>query len=326
MHGLEDSLASNEPAFLHRLVHPQIVPVREAQWDPVEDRAITFVMPLFEGGSVHSALLEGYAFSTTQAIRIAADALDALAYLHREHQALHRDTKPGNVVMDKDRKRGFLMDFGSAAAIQSDGAAEAVLGTNIYRAPEARITGRVGRAGDVFGIGMMLYEMVNGRIAWENMRLEAVEARLKAGRRALPDSQLVFGPHVNEPLRRCIRKSIHRDAGRRFATPDDFLRALRRIRSIDWRQVSANGDAIVWEGGWPPHVADAKRARYRVSTRLLAAGKKKGHVRVESDMKLPGGEWRQAVADRTLDPTGRDGLADVFKAVAARAAHRNPAR
>ncbi len=45
MHGLEDALASNEPAFLNQLDHPRIVPVREAQWDPEGDRAISFVNP-----------------------------------------------------------------------------------------------------------------------------------------------------------------------------------------------------------------------------------------------------------------------------------------
>jgi eukaryotic-like serine/threonine-protein kinase len=117
MHGLEDALASNEPAFLNRLEHPRIVPVREAQWDPQGERAITFVMPLFAGGSVHEALVSDYRFSLAQAMTIACDALDALAYLHREWNALHRDTKPGNVVLDEDRRHGYLMDFGSAATI-----------------------------------------------------------------------------------------------------------------------------------------------------------------------------------------------------------------
>src|SRR5207253_1549450 len=99
MHGLEDTLAANEPAFMHRLDHPRIVPVREAQWDPKEERAITFVMPHLAGGSVHDALQEGYRFSLHQAITITIDALDAVAYLHREFSALHCDTKPGNLLL-----------------------------------------------------------------------------------------------------------------------------------------------------------------------------------------------------------------------------------
>lgn len=111
MHGLDDALASNEPAFLHRLDHPRIVPVREAQWDPEHDRAITFVMPHLAGGSVADALLEGYRFSLLQSMVIAIDALDALAYVIREHHALHRDTKPGNILLDERRSHGYLSDL-----------------------------------------------------------------------------------------------------------------------------------------------------------------------------------------------------------------------
>ena len=187
MHGLEDALASNEPAFLNQLDHPRIVPVREAQWDPEGDRAITFVMPLLAGGSVHDALKEDYRFSIAQAITIAIDALDALAYLRREFRALHRDTKPGNVLLDERRAHGYLSDFGSAATVGANGQAAAVLGTNIYRPPEARAVGQVGVDADAYGIGMMLFEMLSERIAWETLDLEegraSTPARIARGAR-----------------------------------------------------------------------------------------------------------------------------------------------
>ena len=154
---------------MNRLEHPRVVPVQKPSGTLPGGRAITFVMPLFPGGSVHDALKEGYRFSVNQAITIAMDALDALAYLHREVGALHRDTKPGNVLLDANRERGYLSDFGSAATMDSDRSAQAVLGTTIYRPPEARQVGRVGVDADVFGIGMTLFEMLNGRIVWETL-------------------------------------------------------------------------------------------------------------------------------------------------------------
>jgi serine/threonine protein kinase len=68
---------------------------------------------------VHDALKQDYRFSIGEAITIAVDALDALAYLHREFMALHRDTKPGNVLLDDQRQHGYLSDFGSAATVNS---------------------------------------------------------------------------------------------------------------------------------------------------------------------------------------------------------------
>src|SRR5579859_6071060 len=206
LHGYEDALASSEPAFLNQLEHPRVTPVREAQFDPDEDRAITFVMPHFEGGSVAEALQADYRFSTFESIQIAMDALDALAYLHRQHNAIHRDTKPANVLLDPVRKRGYLSDFGSAARIDAQGGASAVLGTNVYRPPEARPSGRVGVGADLYGIGMMLWEMLNGRLRWETLDLEVVEKRLQRGLRSVPDAQLGFAPHVPERLRRAVRK------------------------------------------------------------------------------------------------------------------------
>jgi serine/threonine-protein kinase len=163
-------------------------------------------MPLLGGGSVHDALKQDYRFSIGEAMSIAVDALDALAYLHREFLALHRDTKPGNVLLDDQRQHGYLSDFGSAATVDASGQAAAVLGTTIYRPPEARAVGRVGADADVYGIGMMLFEMLSGRIAWEALDIQEVERRLQRGLRALPDSRLEFGPHVPERLRRCVRK------------------------------------------------------------------------------------------------------------------------
>jgi hypothetical protein len=93
IHGLEDALASNEPAFLNQLDHAHIVPVREAQWDPEGHSAITFVMPQLAGGSVNDALKQDYRFSIAQAIAIVVDALDALAYLRREFNAATRPAR-----------------------------------------------------------------------------------------------------------------------------------------------------------------------------------------------------------------------------------------
>jgi eukaryotic-like serine/threonine-protein kinase len=327
MQGLEDALASNEPAFLNRLDHPRIVPVREAQWDPREDRAITFVMPYFAGGSVHDALLEGYRFSIYRSVGIATDALDGLAYVHREFRALHRDTKPGNVLLDENRRHGYLSDFGSAAVVNGAGEAAAVLGTNVYRPPESRLTGRVGIDGDLYGVGMMLFEMLSGRLAWEELDLALVEARLQRGLRAVPDTALQFQPHVPRRLRRCVRKAINRDPGERYGSAEAFIAALRRVRCIDWRH--SEGDSVegVWFGTWPPHLRPERRTEYRVVTRRLQAGKHRGRIRVEADYRKPRAtSWRQAAPDATAEAGDMRALSGYFEQVEASAAQRSPTR
>jgi eukaryotic-like serine/threonine-protein kinase len=326
MHGLEDALASSEPAFLNKLEHPRIVPVREAQWDPEGDHAITFVMPLLAGGSVHDALKDNYRFSIVQAITITTDVLDALGYLHREFNAIHRDSKPGNVLLDEDRRHGYLSDFGSAALIDPQGGAQAVLGTNIYRPPEARASDRVGVAADLYGIGITLLEMLSGRIPWEELELEKVEARLQRGLRAVPNSQLDFAPHVPDRLRRCVRKAINRDPQQRYVSAEAFITALRKVRCIDWRRGEGEGPYGVWTGTWPPQLPRERSIEYRVVSRRLRGGRDSGKLRLESDFRKPGGGWRQAVTDATVAATDSAGIVGVFVAIEASAAHRSPAR
>jgi eukaryotic-like serine/threonine-protein kinase len=326
MHGLEDALAASEPAFLHRLDHPRIVPVREAQWDPDEERAITFVMPHLAGGSVAEALLEGYQFPLQRAIVITIDALDALAYVIREHHALHRDLKPGNVLLDEHRTHGYLADFGSAAQIDAAGGASAVLGTNIYRPPEARLSGRVDVRAEIYGIGMTLFEILNGRLPWEELDLEALEKRLVRGFRAVPESWLEFEPHVPDSLRRIVRKMIHRNPASRHPSPEAAITALRRLRCINWRRDDGVGCVGSWFGTWPPSVRPERQTEFRVTARELAGGTHRGSLRIESDQRRPGGKWRQALTDKTIGANDSASLGAYFAALEVHAAHRSPAR
>jgi eukaryotic-like serine/threonine-protein kinase len=330
MHGFEDALAASEPEFLNKLKHPHIVEVREAQWDPQQDRAIIFVMRLYEGGSIEKALAADYRFSLHQAIDLSVQVLDALAYVNREFGAVHRDIKPGNVLMDDARSNAFLSDFGSAAKLDASGEAAAVLGTDHYRPPEAKKTGRVGRAADLYGVGMALFEMLNGRLPWEQHDFAKIEERLREGRRALSDAVLAeHAPHLPPRLQRVVNKAIARDPDRRFRSPEEFIRALNagKMRSIDWRHESGSGLVGEWVGTWPPTRPLGKRTTYRVKSRSLEAGPEKGKLRLEAQYRRPGGTgWRQAVKSDTLDPADRAGVAAFIDKVEAKAAQREPAR
>jgi serine/threonine protein kinase len=329
-HGLEDALASNEPAFLDRLRHPHIVEVREAQWDPDQPGAIVFVMRRYAGGSVEQALRDDYRFSLHQSVDLATHTLDALAYIYRHHGAIHRDVKPGNLLLDEAHANAYLSDLGSAATLDANGEAAAVLGTDHYRPPEAKSTGKVGRSADLFGLGMALFEMLNGRLPWETHDLAKVEARLKAGRRALPDTVLSgYAPHVPDRLRRVVNRAIARNPGSRFTRPEEFIRALRKARaaSIDWKHLDGDGLRGTWTGTWPAKRPVEKRTTYRVTSRVLKAGRDSGKLRLEADYRKPGtAKWREAVKDATVDADDHPGVAGFFKSVEHKASQRDPAR
>jgi serine/threonine protein kinase len=329
MHGFEDALAASEPEFLDKLRHDHIVEVREAQWDPQQNGAIVFVMRLYEGGSIGEALVNGYRFSVHQAIDLTVHVLDALAYVYREFGAIHRDVKPANVVMDEQRLNAYLSDFGSAATVDEDGEAAAVLGTDVYRPPEAKATGRVGRGADLYGAGMTLFEMLNGRLPWEQQDFTKLEERLQAGRRALPDSLLsTHAPHVPPRLQRVVNKAIARDPSRRFRSPEEFIRALAaaKLHSIDWRHGGGDGLTGIWLGTWPPKRPLERRTTYRVTSRVLEAGRDRGKLRLEAHYLDSGGGWRQAISAATVAADDRAGAGAFFEQVEIRAAQREPAR
>src|SRR5207247_336273 len=101
--------------------------------------------------------------------------------------------------------------------------------------PEARTTGRVGVAGDVYGAGLTLLELLNGPIDYAAISPIERELRLRAGKRAIPDRFLDrWEPQVPGALRRIVRKAIHQHLRTRYPSARDFLVAVSRIRSIDW--------------------------------------------------------------------------------------------
>lgn len=323
MAGRHDAAAYSEPRLLHTIKHDHIVPVFEAQFDPEVADAITFVMPVYEGGSVEKALLADYRFSLEQARRLGVQQAGALAHVHTTHNYIHRDVKPGNLLLDDARENAYLTDFGSAAEIGPDGTVAPAGMTPFYMAPEAGAGHRITVTADVYSAGLVSFEMFNGRFPYGDLRYEQVMKRVADGRRPMPDSWLEFAPHVPPRIRRIIRKAIHRDPGQRYLTAAAFARALDGVKLIDWCHASGDGMQGEWVGRWPPHLAPGKQARYRVTSEPKRGGK----LRVVAQQAVPGGDWRQfGVAGRDIDPADVRALEGVFGEIADKAAQLRPAR
>lgn len=327
MVGLEDAIAYKEPRLLDTIRHPHVVPVFEAQFDPVYPNAITFVMPYYPGGSIDAALLRDYRFSIHDARALACHVLDALAHLHASFHYIHRDVKPGNVLLSEQRDEAFLSDFGSAAEIESDGMVAAADMTLLYKPPEAGTSaGRVGVTADIYSMGMTAFEMLNGRFPYEDLDAAQVEGRLARGLRAMPDRLFTYAPHVPAGIRRAVNKALRREPDGRYPRAHDFIRALERVRCIDWRQADGDGLEGVWYGTWPPQLRPDRRRTYRVTSRLLRGGRQR---RLEAVQRLPeaGAGWRRfGVADATTDPSDRAAIERFFAAVEEKAAQLVPAR
>lgn len=329
--GLEDAAAHREPRLLHRIRHDHVAEVLEAQYDKDIENAITFVSIFYEGRCIASAFDEGYRFSVHQAIRLAIQVLDALAFVHSEPDLLviHRDVKPGNVFLDAPRTHARLGDWGSAARIESDGKVAGIEGSPLYTPSEAGpIDGCMGVTGDLYGVGMTLFEMLNGPFDYASIDPARVDARLTKGRRALPESAFQFAPHIPDQLRTIVRKAIRSNAKTRYQSASEFIARLQRVRCIDWTHTDGIGLDGRWEGTWPPKVTETRRRRYEVRARILGGGGQRGRRRLEARQALSTSAQfvRFGVDDVTVDVDDLVAIERFFIAVEARAAQRSPAR
>ncbi|WP_328472702.1 protein kinase [Actinoplanes sp. NBC_00393] len=150
----------DEARAVARLRHPNIVDV----YDYGEAPLPYVVMEVVEGRSL-SQLLTGGALPWRLASVIGAQVAAALAAAHQQG-VVHRDVKPGNVVVGGSRVK--LVDFGiSASSGDDDRAAGQVLGTPAYLAPERLENGVVRPATDVYALGLLLYRTLAGRLPWQ---------------------------------------------------------------------------------------------------------------------------------------------------------------
>lgn len=314
---------SGEPHLLEALKHDHIVKLLEAQWAPEWDpslRVVTFTTNYCEGRSVCAALDEGHLFSTSDALQITANVLDALAYLHEEKGVLHRDIKTGNVLLDRGRRHGFVCDLGSAAYLDSMGSAPRGGGTPLYLAPEAA-SGALTVRSDLYSVGVVMLELLNGPFPYDDIDPDKVDARLAQGRRALSDRSYDPAPWVPAPVATIVRKLTAKNAGDRPASAAAALKMINDAKITSWLRKDGAALTGSWLGSWPSTVPSARRRSLRVNAVMINSGKHRGRVLLEAADQAPGKTtWRgYASLTRRVPPNDPAALAAFFREVEGRA-------
>jgi serine/threonine protein kinase len=157
--------------------------------------------------------------------RMAAEAAEALHYAH-QHGTLHRDVKPANLLVDA-QGTVWVADFGLAKRVDWEGLTNTgdVLGTLQYMAPEA-LEGRADARGDVYSLGLTLYEMLTLTPPFDG----ADPARLLAAVRGRePTRPRKLNPAIPRDLETIVLKATAREAGRRYQTAQALAEDLRRF-------------------------------------------------------------------------------------------------
>lgn len=179
----DESRRQREVQTLAGLNHPGLVTIYDVGQ---EGSRAFFVMQLIVGESLADRLRDGQ-LALGDVVALGAALADALTYVHR-HGVVHRDIKPGNVLLDDDG-RPHLSDFGIAVLADATNitATGMVIGTASYLSPEQVRGQQVGPASDVYALGLVLLECITGRREFPGNALEAAVARLHRAPEIPPD-------------------------------------------------------------------------------------------------------------------------------------------
>src|SRR5262245_10597822 len=194
------------------LDHPCIVPIYEIG---ERDGQCYFSMKFVEGGQLDEVVKQT-PISIHQAVELVAKVARTVHYAH-EHGILHRDIKPGNILLDKNGEP-HLTDFGLARLVESESTVTRtveVLGTPSYMAP-CQASGehtKLSKATDVYGLGAVLYQLLTGHPPFAGgTTYETIKLVLEAE----PRKPRLLNPKVDRELSTICLKCLEKDPQRRY--------------------------------------------------------------------------------------------------------------
>jgi serine/threonine-protein kinase len=204
-----------------RLYHPHLVTIFDA--GTADDGACFVVMEHVASGSLRDRLQAEGAWPVLEAVRVVAQTAEALQVLHDAH-VIHGDMKPDNVLLD-EAGNAKLVDFGIAHVATTTGVLDPtrLAGTTPYLAPEQVQGQRADHRADLYALGLVAYELLAGRRAFEGDNWIAVAAqRLERD----PEPLAAYRDDVPMQVERAICRVTAREPDDRFASAEAFRAAL----------------------------------------------------------------------------------------------------
>jgi len=205
------------------LQHPNVVSVYDrGEWEGTYYIAMEFL----PGETLKELVDRAAPLHPDTAIDLTLQILRAARFAHRRG-IIHRDFKPHNVIVDAEG-RAKVTDFGIARAGASDMTQTgSIMGTAQYLSPEQAQGEAVGAASDLYSIGIVLYEMLTGRVPFEGD--SAVTIALKQVSEA-PYPPSALNPEVTPELEAVVLRALEKDPAMRFTDADAFIAALEGAR------------------------------------------------------------------------------------------------
>jgi serine/threonine protein kinase len=217
-----------EIRLISRLSHPRIARLLDSGQ---RDWFVYLAMDFIDGSSLRQVLGRGRKLSVSDTLRVACDLLDALDHAHG-FGIVHRDVKPENVMISRDRG-AVLLDFGIARAFASSVSREITragltVGSSSYMSPEQiNAEGKLDGRSDLYSLGCVLFECLTGRPPFVR-RGEAMVLQLHLTEPA-PDVR-ALRPEVPEELAGALVKALAKSPDERWRCAGEMRDALARLR------------------------------------------------------------------------------------------------
>jgi DNA-binding SARP family transcriptional activator/ABC-type glycerol-3-phosphate transport system substrate-binding protein len=207
-----------EAQLVARIEHPHVVPLYDSWREP--GRAF-LVMRYLRGGTLQDLLAEG-PLPVERIAEILDQVAAALAAAHRQG-VVHRDVKPGNVLLDEEGN-AYLSDFGIAVTTGAEGTAGTARGSPAYRSPEQIRREPPTPRSDLYALGVVLFEMLTGRSAFpKGSRLDASD---RDRPRELPSAR-ALRTELPMAVDAVVARATSEDPMDRYGRADELATAFR---------------------------------------------------------------------------------------------------
>lgn len=215
-----------EARVMEALVHPNILRVNHVD---EQEAHLYFVMEWVEGGTVADLLQKRGTFTLQQARDVLWQMIDGLSHAY-DRGLVHRDVKPGNVLLKKDRDVK-ITDFGIAKFLGADPkrtGSNVRLGSPWYMSPEQIRGDDVDHRSDIYSLGITLYQLLNGNVPFDGELISVLYRHVHA---PLPVTFELehFGNGAVLPI---LRKMTAKDPEDRYQTYDDLQFAITRLGDV----------------------------------------------------------------------------------------------
>jgi len=227
------SLFQQEAESAAILYHPNIIPIYEVG---ETDDFLFFTMQLVAGDTLSHLIKKAGKniipsrrfLPVERSIKMMFQILDALGYAHNQG-IVHRDIKPGNILLDSVSNRPVVTDFGIAKVLRNDDDSKPIIqGTPVYMAPEQIVNRDVDGRADIYASGVMFYQMLVERLPLPRLKstIALLKLKVKSKESIFTHKPSELNPVLHPAMDDIIFKATQKDIDLRYQTGREFIKDL----------------------------------------------------------------------------------------------------